>query len=117
MANSVSKLEQALRELIEAYGELEEKFKEKYQDDVDAISAAVVEAFEPAVDEAIDYQDSSTGKFAEILTYLQEALEQLDPSAFEGENEDEDDDDDDYDLEDIDYDDLDDDDMDEDEDE
>lgn len=106
MAHTVSKLEQSLRDLIDAYHELEEQLKKKHLDDVDTLAAAVVEAMESAVDEAIDHQDSSTGKFAELITYLQEALEQLDPSAFEG-SEEEEDEDDDIDLDDIDYDDLD----------
>ena len=115
MANTVSKLDQALRDLIEAYTELEGQLQEKYAKDVDTMSSALVEAFETAIDEAIDYQDSNTGKFAELVTYLQEGLEQLDPSAFEGGDEDEEDDDDsDYDLDDIDYDDLDEDESDED---
>lgn len=104
MASSYSKLDQALKDLIEAYTAMEEEFDEKYGDDEEAFSSAVIEALETSVESAIDDQDSSTSFFANLLSSLSEALEQLDPAAFEETTEEEDDEDD---ASEIDYDDLD----------
>lgn len=106
MADSFTKLDQALKDLIEAYSALEEEFDEKYGEDEDAFSSAMIEALETSIENAIDEQDSSTSVFATVLSSLSEALEQLDPAAFE-ESEEEEEEDEDYDLDDVDYDDLD----------
>lgn len=121
MANSFTKLHQALRDLIEAYTELEEELDEKCSDDDEAFSNEMIEALETSIESAIEEQDSSTALFATMLASLSEALKQVDPSAFEdeGEEEEEDEEEGDYDIDDdVDYD-LDDDelDMDDDDDE
>lgn len=114
-----SKLDQALIDLIEAYTALESEIDTKYADDEESYAAAMIEALETSVEAAIEDQDASTSSFASLLSSLTEALEQLDPSAFEG-GEDEDDesdydsDEDDVDLDDDDLDDEDDDDEDDD---
>lgn len=104
MANSYTKLDQALKDLVEAYTALEEELDEKFGEDEEAYSSALVEALETSVESAIDDQDSSTSAFATMLSNLTESVELLDPSAFEGESEEEDED---VDIEDVDYDELD----------
>ena len=101
MANSHSKLDQALRDLIEAYMELEEDLDEKLGQDEESYDSAIIETLETSIETALEEQDTSTTYFATLLDALQSGLEQLDPSAFEG---DDDDDDLDYDIEDVDYD-------------
>lgn len=112
MADSFSKLDQALKDLVEAYTNLISELESKYGDeDEDALSAAIIEALETSIEGAIDEQDSSTTNFAEMLSALSEALEQLDPAAFDeqsAEGEDEE-----YEDDDVDYDDIDDADLDE----
>ena len=108
-----SKLDQALIDLIEAYTELEAELDKKFADDEESYAAALIETIETSVEAAIEDQDASTGSFASLLSSMTEALEQLDPSAFEGGEEE--DDDDEYEADDDDVD-LDDDDLDEDDD-
>lgn len=105
MADSFTKLDQALKDLIEAYTELESELDGKYGEDEEAYAAAIIEALETSIESAVDEQDSSTSVFANLLSSLSEALEQLDPAAFEEERAEEGDED--YDIDDVDYDDLD----------
>lgn len=117
MADSFGKLDQALRDLVEAYSNLVTELEGKYgDDDEEAITTAIIEAVETSIEGAIDEQDSSTTEFAEMLSALSEALEQLDPSAFEEQAEEEEEYEEDED-EDVDYDDIDDADIDEEEEE
>lgn len=95
MASSYAKLDQALKDLIEAYTELDEELEEKYGDDEDSFSHAMIEALETSIESAIEEYDTSTSSFATVLSSLTEALEQLDPSAF-------DEDESEYELEDVD---------------
>jgi len=115
MADSFTKLDQALKDLVEAYTNLVSEMENKYGDeDGDALSAAILEALETSIEGAIDEQDSSTTDFAEMLSALSESLELLDPAAFDeqsGETEEE------YEDDDVDYDDVDDADLDEEEEE
>lgn len=97
MAKSFSKLDQALKDIIEAYSEVEEELSEKFGDDEEAYSHALLEVLEASIEGAIEEHDSSTSSFATILSVLTEGLEQLDPSAFE------DDDDEEYELDEVDY--------------
>ena len=97
MANSYVKLDQALKDLIEAYVEVEEELEAKHGEDEEAYTHAVMEVLETSIEGAVEEQDSSTGAFATILSMLTEALEQLDPSAFEDEDAD-------YDLDEVEYD-------------
>lgn len=105
MSNPYSKLDQAMSALVEAYQELEISLESKHGDDLEAIENATVEALETAIDSAIEEHDSSTGSFASLVSALSDAIEALDPSAFESEEEEEELDDEDY--EDLDEDDID----------
>lgn len=109
MPSSTKKLDQALIDLASAYSELETQLTEKHGDDQEALAGALVEVLEAAIDTALEEEGISTGRFASMLTAVTEALEQIDPSAFDegGEEEYE------YDIDDSDID-LDDDDDDED---
>lgn len=94
MANKFKKLDQALKDLIEAYTEVSEDLDEKHSDDDDAYASALIETLESSIESALEEHDSSTNFFASMLGSLEEALEQLDPSAFEeeeGEEEEEED--------------------------
>ncbi len=88
-----SKLDQALIDLMEAFAEAEEKMEAKFGDDEDAFTNAMVETLETSIEGALEETDMSTSGFATFLSCLSEALEQLDPGAFEEDEEEEDDDD------------------------
>lgn len=109
MPKSFSKLDEALKDLIEAYIEVEETLEEKHKDDDEALSRSLLEAVETSIESAMEEHDYSSSAFANILSVLTESLEQLDPSAFE-DNDDEEYEDADEDLE-LDEDDLDDEDL------
>lgn len=101
MVSLYKKLDDALKDLVEAYIELEDQITEKVGDDEDAFTHAIIEALETSIESAIEEHDFSTTGFAAILSNLTEGLEQLDPVAFdddEEEDEDESDDDEDYDM-------------------
>ena len=85
MSNSYAKLDQALKDLLEAYTELEEENESKFGDDEDSYSHAMIEALETSIESALEEHDVSTTVFAAVLSNLTEALEQLDPSAFDEE--------------------------------
>ncbi len=100
MVKSFSKLDQALKDLVEAYAELESDLEAKHGEDEESLSAALIEALETGVEGALEEHDYSSSSFAGLLSMLTEALEQLDPAAFEGEESE----DEEYDLSDVDYD-------------
>lgn len=116
MGDSYIKLDQALKDLIEAYVDLDKEIALKNNDDEDAYSSAMIETLETSIESALEDQDVESKFFANMITFLSDALEQLDPVAFEdaitegADDEYESDDDDE-----IDYDDSDDDDSDDDE--
>jgi len=85
MANSYAKLDSALKDLVEAFSEVEEELSAKHGEDEEALSHAVIEALETAVEGALEEHDYSSSSFAGLLSLLTEALEQLDPAAFEEE--------------------------------
>lgn len=89
MAHSSSKLNQALIDLIEAFTALEEEMAEKFGDDEDSYAGALIETLESTVEAAIDEQEVSTNAVAGLLSSLSQALEQIDPSAFEEEEDEE----------------------------
>lgn len=91
MGKSSGRLEQAIIDMIEAYAELEANAEEKFGDDEDSYAHAMIEFLETSLESAIDEGDISTAQFAAMLANLSEALEQLDPSAFESDEEDEED--------------------------
>ena len=106
MPKSFSKLDDALKDLIEAYNEVEEALEEKHGDDDEALSRALLEAVETSIESAMEEHDCSSSSFANVLSVLTESLEQLDPSAFEDTDEEfEEGDDDDLDLDEDDIDD------------
>ena len=88
MSNAYARLDQALKDLVEAYTEVEAELEDKYSDDEDSFSHAVIEALETAIESTIEEQDISTSALAGVFANMTEALEQLDPSAFD-EDEDE----------------------------
>ena len=97
IADSFSKLDQALKDLVESYASLVSELENKHgEEDEEALSAAIIEAIETSIEGAIDEQDSSTSEFAELISALSEALEQLDPAAFNETTEEEEEDDEDY---------------------
>ncbi len=102
MGNSNTKLDQALRDLIEAFRGIREKLDEKHGEDEDAFEGAIMEVLEASIENAIEEEDISSHAFAEMLDLLTEALEQYDPAAFDDADEDEYDADDDseYDVDD-----------------
>lgn len=103
MVSSFKKLDQALRDLIEAYTELEEEISSKTGDDEDAFSSAIIETLETSMESAIEEHDFSTAGFAAVLSNLTEALQELDPAAFEDDDEEGGaDDDEEYDVDEID---------------
>ncbi len=89
MVSSYKKLDEALQDLVEAYIELEDQITEKVGDDEDAFTHSIIEALETSIEAAIEEHDFSTTGVAAILSNLTEALEQLDPVAFD-DDEDED---------------------------
>ncbi len=105
MPNSFAKLDEALSDLIEAFSDLEVELDEKFGDDEDAYSGALIETLETSIENALDEQDTSTTTVATLLSVLTEALEELDPSAFDEIEQESD-----YNLDDVDMEDYDDDD-------
>ncbi|MBL7662977.1 hypothetical protein JNK13_09525 [bacterium] len=97
MSSAYTKLDQALADLIEAYVGLESDMETKFSDDADAFQSAMTETLETAIETALEEQDASTSTFATMLSLLSEALETLDPSAFDEETEEAADEDEDYD--------------------
>ena len=83
MSNPHERLDNALKDLIEAYTEIEAVLEEKHGDDEDNFSHAIIEMLEGAIEAATEEQGLSTQALAAIFSNLNEALEQLDPSAFE----------------------------------
>ncbi|MCB0360495.1 MAG: hypothetical protein KDD44_12690, partial [Bdellovibrionales bacterium] len=65
------------------------ELEEKFGDDVDTYEHSVVEALEASIESVADEQDVSTNFVATMLSALSEALEQLDPSAFDGDEDEE----------------------------
>lgn len=100
MASSTKKLNQSLVDLTSAYSELETQLSTKHGDDQEALSGALIEVLEASIDAALEEEGVSPSRFASVLTALTEALEQIDPAAFDegGEEEYE------YDVEDSDID-------------
>jgi len=96
-----ARLEQAFSELIQAFVALEEQMEKKHADDDDAYSSAIIESVESAIDSALEEQEISTSSIAQMLAVFTEALEEVDPTAFEDlGDEDDEDGEEDYDLDD-----------------
>lgn len=101
---SNSKLDQALIDLMEAFVEIEEKMASKFGDEEDSFTNALVETLETSIEGALEETDMSTSGFATFLSCLSEALEQLDPGAFEEDEEEEDEEEGSYEVDDDDVD-------------
>lgn len=95
------KLSQAFMDLIDAYTLLEDELEEKYPDDEDAYAQSLVEGLESSIEAAIEEHGFNTNSFATIISVVTEALEQLDPSAFDEDDEMSSE----YEMQDVDYDD------------
>ncbi|MCC6953823.1 MAG: hypothetical protein IT290_06870 [Deltaproteobacteria bacterium] len=83
MGDSFAKLDQALKDLIEAYVALDEEMSGKYSDDNEAYNNAMTEVLETSIESALEEQDAETKYFANMITVLSDALESIDPVAFE----------------------------------
>jgi len=84
--STYANLDQALKDLIESYTELEAVTEGNFGGDEEGFSQSIIEVLETSVETALEEHDVSTTTFATILSHLTEALEQLDPSAFEDED-------------------------------
>lgn len=105
MVSSFKKLDDALQDLIVAYTELEQEITDKVGEDEDAFSHAIIEALETSIESAVEEHDFSTAGFAAVLSNLTEALQELDPAAFDEDGaEEEVDEDEEYEMEDVDED-------------
>lgn len=113
MSNVIGKLDQAFKDLVEAFAELESQCFEKYENDEENYNSTIVEAIETCIEGALDECDVDTSVVATLLTACSEALENIDPEAFSEQDGDDDDyasdddeeeDEDDEDLEDYDED-------------
>ena len=94
MGDSFAKLDQALKDLIEAYVALDTEISAKHSDDDEAYANAMTEVLETSIESALEEQDQETKFFANMITLLSDALESIDPVAFEdplGEDSDDDD--------------------------
>ncbi len=94
-----AKLEQSFNELIQAFSSLTAQLEKKYEEDDEACSTAIIEAIGTVIESAIEESDVTTGSIAQMLAVFTEALEEIDPDAFESIVSD-DSEDDDYDLDD-----------------
>ena len=87
MASSVSKLDQAMKDLLDAYISLEDQVDANHSEDDDAFSSAILEALEIAIESALDKMEVPSQTMAALVSAMSEALEQLDPSAFDDEDD------------------------------
>lgn len=116
MSATTSKFDQALKELVDTFASVHTELVDKYEDDEDGYQHALLETVENAIEGALEDSDVDASFLAGFLTTCSEALENLDPEAFNESEEGEDD----YSMDDVDYDedeDLDDEDLDDDSDE
>ena len=91
MSEAAERLHKALSNLIESYTEIESELEEKFTDDEDSFSHAIIETLEGGIEAATEERGISTQALAAVFSNLNEALEQLDPSAFdEADSDDED---------------------------
>ena len=86
---SAKNVEQALIDLLSAFSELEQDLEDIHADNEDSYNAAIVETLEAGIENAIEESDTSTSLAATLVSSLSEALETLDPSAFDDDAADE----------------------------
>lgn len=96
-----NKLDQAVKDLIEAFKELESRIEDEHGGDEEAYASALAENFEAAIESAVEEHDVPTSTFAGLLSIMSDCLENIDPSAFEDTEEEEEEDE--YELEDEDF--------------
>ena len=102
MAKTLAKLDQALQDLFTAYNEIELELNEKFTDE-EEVANGLIEILETSIDSAMDDTDTTSNVVAMILSNMSDALEQIDPAAFEGgEDEEEDEDEEEYEIDDVD---------------
>ena len=83
MSTAYERLDQAMNDLIEAYLEIQDKLESTHGDDEDAIAHGLTESLETSIESSIEEHDVSTTAIASMMAYMTDALEQLDPSAFD----------------------------------
>ena len=88
MSNAAEKIDIALKELLEAFSELEQDLDEKHGDDEDAYQSLLAETFESSIETAVEESGTSTTLVATLVSSLSEGLEALDPSVFEDDSDD-----------------------------
>ena len=89
MSSAYARLDQAVKDLLDAYIEIDDELQSKHSEDEDSFSNAMIEALETSLESALEEHDISTGALAGIFSNFTEALEQLDPSAFDADEDDE----------------------------
>jgi hypothetical protein len=87
MSTPYERLDQAMKDFIEAYLQIQDELETKHGDDEDSVANGVTESIETAIESALEEHDISTGSMATILSNMTEALESLDPSAFDDDEE------------------------------
>ena len=90
MSASNSKFDQALRDLLISYNELEDEISAKFGGDDGDFGSAISETIEASLDTAIDDSATETIQAARLATLLLGAVESLDPDAFEEVDEEDD---------------------------
>ena len=83
MSKAAEKVDTALRELLEAFAELEQDLDEKHGDDEDAYQNILAETMEGSIETAVEESGTSTTLVATLISSLSDGLESLDPSAFD----------------------------------
>lgn len=83
MSSIAEKVDLALKELLEAFAELEQDLDEKHGDDEDAYQSILAETMEGAIESGVEESGTSTSLVATLISSLSEGLESLDPSVFE----------------------------------
>jgi len=83
MSRAAEKVDGALRDLLEAFAELEQDLDEKHGDDEDAYQSLLAETMEGSIEAAVEDSGTSTTLVATLISSLSDGLESLDPSVFD----------------------------------
>ena len=86
MADEIAKLEAQLKDFAEVYKSVRAKLCVQHGDDDDAVDSAMVEILTSAMESVIDELEFDTADLATFAGCLMEAVEVLDPSAFDDED-------------------------------
>lgn len=87
MSTPYERLDEAMRDLIGAYMQIQDKLETEHGDDEDSIAHGLTEALETALESGLEEHDVNTSAMASMLSNTTDALEQLDPSAFDEEED------------------------------